>query len=74
MADQVRAITGKAPRFEMRPGLLEIRFHADQGLPTYVYGPGLLSMSHGPKAFVDTNRIVERAAIHARAASMLGSA
>jgi succinyl-diaminopimelate desuccinylase len=55
-------------------GFLEIRFHADQGLPAYAHGPGPLSMSHGPKAFVDTNRIVGCAAIHARAASMLAPA
>ena len=54
LATHVRAITGKAPRFEMCPGLLEIRFYADQGMPAYAYGPGLLSISHGPKEFVDT--------------------
>jgi succinyl-diaminopimelate desuccinylase len=72
LATHVRAITGKAPRFEMCPGLLEIRFYARQGMPAYAYGPGLLSISHGPKEFVDTSRIVECAAIYARvAASML---
>lgn len=69
LATQVRAITGRAPRFEMCPGLLEIRFYAEQGMPAYAYGPGLLSISHGPKEFVDTNRIVECAAIYARVAA-----
>jgi succinyl-diaminopimelate desuccinylase len=71
LVTQVRAITGKAPRFEMCPGLLEIRFYADQGMPAYAYGPGLLSISHGPKEFVDTNRIVECAAIYARVAATM---
>lgn len=71
LATHVRAITGKAPRFEMCPGLLEIRFYAQQGMPAYAYGPGLLSISHGPKEFVDTNRIVECAAIYARVAASL---
>jgi Peptidase family M20/M25/M40 len=72
LATHVRAITGKAPRFEMCPGLLEIRFYARQGLPAYAYGPGLLSIAHGPQEFVHTSRIVECAAIYARvAASML---
>jgi succinyl-diaminopimelate desuccinylase len=65
----VRAVTGKAPTFEMCPGLLEIRFYAQQGMPAYAYGPGLLSISHGPKEFVDTRRIVECAAIYARVAA-----
>lgn len=69
LSSHVRAITGKAPRFEMCPGLLEIRFYAEQGMPAYAYGPGLLAISHGPKEFVDTNRIVECAAIYARVAA-----
>jgi succinyl-diaminopimelate desuccinylase len=72
LTTHVRAITGKPPRFEMCPGLLEIRFYAEQGMPAYAYGPGRLSISHGPKECVDIDRIVECAAIYARvAASML---
>jgi succinyl-diaminopimelate desuccinylase len=67
----VRAITGKMPRVEMCPGLLEVRFYAEQGMPAYAYGPGLLTVAHGPKEFVDTNRIVECAAIYARVAASL---
>jgi succinyl-diaminopimelate desuccinylase len=69
LATHVRAITGKAARFELCPGLLEVRFYAEQGMPAYAYGPGLLSISHGPKEFVDTDRIVECAAIYARVAA-----
>jgi succinyl-diaminopimelate desuccinylase len=71
LSSHVRAVTGKAPRFELCPGLLEIRFYAEQGLPAYAYGPGLLSISHGPKEFVDTNRIVECAAVYARVAAAM---
>ena len=67
--DHVRAVTGRAPRFEMCPGLLEIRFYAEQGMPAYAYGPGLLSVAHGPKEFVHTDRIVECAAVYARVAA-----
>ena len=73
LSTHVRAITGRVPRFEMCPGLLEIRFYAERGMPAYAYGPGLLSISHGPKEFVHTDRIIECAAIYARvAASVLG--
>ena len=65
----VREVTGKAPKFELCPGLLEIRFYAEQGMPAYAYGPGLLSISHGPKEFVDIDRIVDCAAIYARVAA-----
>ena len=75
LATHVRAVTGKAARFEMCPGLLEIRFYAEQGMPAYAYGPGLLAISHGPQEFVATDRIVECAAVYARvAASVLAPA
>jgi len=73
LSSHVREVTGKAPKFELCPGLLEIRFYAERGMPAYAYGPGLLSISHGPKEFVDTDRIVDCAMIYARvAATVLG--
>lgn len=74
LSSHVREVTGKTPKFELCPGLLEIRFYAERGIPAYAYGPGLLSISHGPKEFVDTDRIVECAMIYARvAATVLGA-
>ncbi len=61
----VTDVTGKPPRFEMCPGLLETRFYAAQGIPAYAYGPGLLSVAHGPNEYVDMRRVVECAAIYA---------
>lgn len=73
LGHHVREVTGKTPAFEMCPGLLEVRFYAERGMPAYAYGPGLLSISHGPKEFVDTDRIVKCAMIYARvAATVLG--
>jgi succinyl-diaminopimelate desuccinylase len=62
---RVRSVTGEAPRFEMCPGLLEIRFYAAQGMPAFAYGPGLLSVAHGPNEYVDLRRIVDTSAIYA---------
>ncbi len=69
LGSHVRAVTGKTPKFEICPGLAEIRFYAERGMPALRMRPGLLSISHGPKEFVDTNRIVECAAIYARVAA-----
>jgi succinyl-diaminopimelate desuccinylase len=75
LSDHVRAVTGRTPAFEMCPGLLEVRFYAEQGMPAYAYGPGLLSVAHGPKEFVSIDRVVNCAAIYARvAATMLAPA
>jgi succinyl-diaminopimelate desuccinylase len=65
LAKNVRAVTGEAPRFEMCPGLLETRFYAAQGIPALAYGPGLLSVSHGPNEYVDLRQIVATAAVYA---------
>src|SRR6267154_1140685 len=65
LAQSVRAVTGEAPRFEMCPGLLELRFYAAQGVPAYAYGPGLLSVAHRPNEYIDLRKIVDCAAIYA---------
>src|SRR5882724_7932940 len=64
LAQSVRAVTGEAPRFEMCPGLLELRFYAAQGVPAYAYGPGLLSVAHGPNEYVDLRKVTDCAAIY----------
>ena len=68
LSRSTRAVTGDAPRFEMCPGLLEIRFYAARGIPAYAYGPGLLSVAHGPNEYVDLRKAIETAAIYALAA------
>jgi len=65
LAQSVQAISGEAPRFEMCPGLLEIRFYAALGIPAYAYGPGLLSVAHGPQEYVDLRKLRDCAAIYA---------
>ena len=64
----VESVTGTAPRFEMCPGLLETRFYAARGIPAYAYGPGLLTVSHGPNEFVPIPRITNCAVIYAATA------
>jgi len=68
LSRNVEAVTGTHSRFEMCPGLLEIRFYAAQGIPAYAYGPGLLSVAHGPNEYVDVRKVVDTAAIYARTA------
>ena len=65
LAQSVLTISGEAPRFEMCPGLLEIRFYAAMGIPAYAYGPGLLSIAHGPNEYVDLRKVRDCAAIYA---------
>jgi succinyl-diaminopimelate desuccinylase len=74
LSKNVHVVTGEAPRFEMCPGLLETRFYATQGIPAFAYGPGLLSVSHGPNEYVDLRRIVATAAIYALTAMEMLSA
>ena len=65
LAASIAKVFGKTPRFEMCPGLLETRFYAAQGIPAYAYGPGLLSVAHGPKEYVDMRRVAGCGAIYA---------
>jgi succinyl-diaminopimelate desuccinylase len=73
LARHIEAVTARAPQFEMCPGLLEIRFYAERGIPAFAYGPGLLTVSHGPHEFVPIDRIVECGQVYAlTAAELLG--
>ena len=65
LSQSVFAVTGEKARFEMCPGLLETRFYAAQGMPAFAYGPGLLSVAHGPNGYVDLRKIIDTAAIYA---------
>jgi succinyl-diaminopimelate desuccinylase len=53
----IAKVTGTEPAFEMCPGLLETRFYAAQGIRAFAYGPGLLTVSHGPNEFVPIRNI-----------------
>jgi len=64
LSRSVNAVTGKVPRFEMCPGLLEIRIYAARRIPAYAYGPGLLSVAHGPNEYVDLRKVRDTAAIY----------
>jgi succinyl-diaminopimelate desuccinylase len=73
LSRHISSLTGREPAFEMCPGLLETRFYAAQGIPAFAYGPGLLSVSHGPNEFVPIRNIALCAMIYAfTAAELLG--
>jgi acetylornithine deacetylase/succinyl-diaminopimelate desuccinylase family protein len=74
LAKSVEEITGKTPATEMCPGLLETRFYAERGVAALAYGPGLLSVAHGPNEFVRLKDIENCAAIYAlTAVKLLGA-
>jgi acetylornithine deacetylase/succinyl-diaminopimelate desuccinylase family protein len=73
LARHIAHVTGKEPSFEMCPGLVETRFYAAHGVPSFAYGPGLLTVSHGPNEFVPIPNISHCALVYAlTAAAMLG--
>jgi succinyl-diaminopimelate desuccinylase len=72
--EAVREVTERPAKCEMCPGLLETRFYAARGIPALAYGPGLLSVAHGPKEFVSQRAMESCAAVYALAAErLLGS-
>jgi acetylornithine deacetylase/succinyl-diaminopimelate desuccinylase-like protein len=64
LAHSAARVTGKPPEFEMCPGLLESRFYAAKGIPALAYGPGLLSVSHGPNEFVPLRNLRNTALVY----------
>ena len=71
MVASAREVTGRAPRFELCPGLLEIRYYAQRGVPAFAYGPGQLEVAHGPNESIVLKKVYEFAAIYALAAARI---
>jgi acetylornithine deacetylase/succinyl-diaminopimelate desuccinylase-like protein len=69
LARNIARVTGTEAPFEMCPGLLETRFYAARGIPAFAYGPGLLTVSHGPNEFVPLRNIGQCALIYALTAA-----
>jgi succinyl-diaminopimelate desuccinylase len=68
LAAAVAEVEGTDLRFELCPGLLEIRFYASLGVPAYCYGPGHLEVSHGPDEHVAVDALARCAEVYAVAA------
>ena len=73
LASSIQQVTRKSPRFELCPGVLETRHYAALGIPAFAYGPGLLSVAHGPNEFVSVKKMAQAAEVYAlTAAALLG--
>jgi acetylornithine deacetylase/succinyl-diaminopimelate desuccinylase-like protein len=73
LAETIESVTGRRPEFELCPGSLEIRWYAQQGIPAFAYGPGLLEVAHGPEEWVEIEQVYRHTLIYALyAARMLG--
>jgi succinyl-diaminopimelate desuccinylase len=71
LASSIRGVTRSSARFELCPGVLETRHYAALGIPAMAYGPGLLSVSHGPNEFVSIPKLVQCAEVYALTAMAL---
>jgi succinyl-diaminopimelate desuccinylase len=65
LAHAVEQVEGAAPRFELCPGTLEIRWYAQLGIPAFGYGAGRLDVSHGPAEYIDEAAMQRCAAVYA---------
>jgi succinyl-diaminopimelate desuccinylase len=65
LSRNITSVTTREAVFEMCPGLLETRFYARRSIPAFAYGPGLLTVSHGPNEFVPIPNIAQCALIYA---------
>jgi succinyl-diaminopimelate desuccinylase len=65
LARCITQVEGAPPRFEMCPGILEIRWYAQLGIPAFGYGAGRLDVSHGPNEYIDEAKMRRCAAAYA---------
>jgi acetylornithine deacetylase/succinyl-diaminopimelate desuccinylase family protein len=71
LGESIRQVTHRDPNFELCPGVLETRHYAALGIPAMAYGPGLLSVAHGPHEFVTIDRMLACAEVYAMTAVRL---
>jgi len=64
----IKGITGSRPNFELCPGLCEIRFFNNRGIPAYAYGPGMLEVAHGPQEHVFVSDIISCSQVYSLSA------
>ena len=72
LAECIERVEGSAPRFELCPGTLEIRWYAQLGIPAFAYGAGRLDVSHGPGEYIDEAAMRRCAAVYALVAHQAG--
>ena len=71
LADTIEGVVGDRPAFTMCPGILETRWYARKGIPSFAYGPGLLEVSHGPREAIEIERIYQHTLLYALVATRL---
>jgi succinyl-diaminopimelate desuccinylase len=71
LAASIERVEGAPPRFEMCPGLLEIRFYAPLGVPALAYGPGGLDVAHQAAERVELAALERCATVYALTAARL---
>jgi succinyl-diaminopimelate desuccinylase len=71
LARSVADVTGRRPRFELCPGILETRFFTGRGIPGYSYGPGVLEVSHGAGEYVELSSLFHCTTVYALTAVRL---
>ncbi len=69
LAEAIAEVCGEAAPFELCPGILEIRFYAERGIPAFAYGPGLLTVAHGPKEFLKRRDLEDVTIVYALTAA-----
>lgn len=65
LARCIDEVQGTPAKFEMCPGVLEIRWYAQLGIPAFGYGAGRLDVSHGPNESIDEAEMRRCAAVYA---------
>lgn len=71
VAETIQTATGERPIFELCPGILETRWYARKGIPSFAYGPGSLELAHGPNESIKVEHIYHYTLIYAFLAARL---
>jgi succinyl-diaminopimelate desuccinylase len=65
LQQSIQDVGGQAPFFQLCPGVCEIRYFINRGIPAYAFGPGLLDVSHGPDEYVNVTDVLNCTKVYA---------
>jgi acetylornithine deacetylase/succinyl-diaminopimelate desuccinylase family protein len=63
--DNVTHVSGRHAPLSMCPGCLETRIYSQHGIPAVAYGPGPMSVMHGPDEHVPIANLIEACTVYA---------
>jgi len=63
--ESIKSVTNKTPKISIMSGGCDMRYFHQMGIPTVIYGPGNINLSHQVDEYVEINSLITAAQVYA---------